>query len=146
MRFRGHDEQRELPEGRHRGRRFWPVRTGAIDLEALERDREQLWAEALQLYRRNRRWHLTDLKLVEMAKNEQAMRYETDVWEEAIVEHLVGKPEVTVKDIMQAALSMNTENMSRSAQNRVTSVLTKLGWKRGKRSSNGRHLWVSPKH
>jgi predicted P-loop ATPase len=33
-------------------RRFWPVRTGVIDIPAIERDREQLLAEALMIARR----------------------------------------------------------------------------------------------
>lgn len=31
-------------------RRFWPVRVGQCDIEALERDREQLWAEAVSRF------------------------------------------------------------------------------------------------
>lgn len=32
-------------------RRFWPVRIGTIDLESLRSDRDQLWAEAVRIYR-----------------------------------------------------------------------------------------------
>lgn len=41
-------------------RRFWPVACGrAIHLRLLEQERDQLWAEAYDAYRRGERWFLT---------------------------------------------------------------------------------------
>ena len=41
-------------------RRFWPIRCGFIDIAAVKRDRDQIWAEAVCSYRAGERWWLTD--------------------------------------------------------------------------------------
>ena len=65
-------------------RRFWPIRCGQIDLEALRRDRDQLWAEALALYRQGAIWWLDDPELIAMARAEQEERYQSDAWDSLI--------------------------------------------------------------
>ena len=38
------------------GRRFWPVKAGIIDVDALARDRDQLFAEAVACFHKDKRW------------------------------------------------------------------------------------------
>ena len=66
------------------GRRYWPVRCTSINLAALERDRDQIWAEAVHLYRQGHRWHITDPDLIRQAEAEQRARYDVDVWHDKI--------------------------------------------------------------
>ena len=52
-------------------RRYWPVNVGTIDLEAIQRDRDQIWAEALFMYSQNENWWLDveqDVELIEYQK------------------------------------------------------------------------------
>ncbi len=122
-------------------RRFWPVAIGQIDLSAIEADRAQLWAEAVNLYRRDRSWHITDPELLRAAERQQDDRYDTDVWEEKIGEHLAGRTSVTIHEVMRDALGVATPHMDRAGQNRVMKALQRLGWQRGKQDSAGRRTW-----
>src|SRR5262249_15135819 len=67
-------------------RRFWPVLCGRIDIEALERDRDQLWAEAFQQYYEGAIWWLDSGELNSLAGAEQDRRYDAGVWDDVILE------------------------------------------------------------
>lgn len=126
------------------GRRFLPLRVGAIDLEALAADRDQLLAEADALHRAGARWHITDSGVLGQAREEQEARYDGDPWENKVAHYLEGRTRVTVGDVMEDALGIQTANMDRRGQLRVMNILTSLGWRRGTREQRGRTAWRAP--
>jgi predicted P-loop ATPase len=61
-------------------RRFWPVKTGRVDIDALRRDRDQLWAEAVQVEAGGASLVLPE-HLWAAARIEQEKRQEQDPWD-----------------------------------------------------------------
>jgi hypothetical protein len=67
-------------------RRYWPIPLAKpADFEATERDREQLWAEAVYLYRQGFQWWLTP-SLETIAAEVQDAFLEDDTWDELIAD------------------------------------------------------------
>ena len=119
------------------GRRFWPVKVGEIDIDALRHDRNQLFAEAVQAYRAEEKWWPDDAFERKHIKPEQEARYEGDAWQEPIstyVEHLTS---VRINDVARTALQIETGRIGTADQRRIAAVLVNLGWARGGRDNRG---------
>ncbi|HEX7936753.1 MAG TPA: virulence-associated E family protein [Paraburkholderia sp.] len=62
------------------GRRFWPVRVTACDIDALTQDRAQLWAEAVAAYHRGDAWWIDDPEMLAQAVCEVEARTIQNPW------------------------------------------------------------------
>jgi predicted P-loop ATPase len=128
------------------GRRFWPAKTGVIDIDGLVRDRDQLFAEAVTQYRAGAKWWPDKDFERQFIEPEQAARYEPDVWEEAIGTYLRLRSRVTVGEVAKEALFIETPRVGRTEQNRITQAMERLQWKRelsdGKTDWQGKRWWI----
>jgi len=131
------------------GRRYWPVNVGVIDLVALTRDRDQLFAEAVTLYRGGLEWWPDAAFEQEHIRPEQESRYEVDAWQDTIAQWLKGQvtakeTKTTVGTIARLVLGIETPRIGTTEARRISNVLTNLQWKRGKKDWKGNIPWSPP--
>ena len=113
------------------GRRFWPFKVRApIDVAGIERDRDQLWGEAVAQYKAGYAWHLDDGELQRIATDQQRERFKASPWLEVIEKHLIGKTEARVSHILEDCLDIQTGQQSQFHMNEVVRCLRHLGWER----------------
>jgi predicted P-loop ATPase len=113
-------------------RRFWCVRVGRIDLEALSAERDQLWAEALAALDAGEGWWLS--READAARDEAAEEHRvTDPWEDVVGEWLAGLSahearDVTSRRILTGPLRMEVDRLTARDQQRVAAIMRRLGW------------------
>jgi predicted P-loop ATPase len=123
-------------------RRFWPVRCRTIDLSALKRDRDQLWAEAVDLYRPGARWWLTEENTIAAAMAEQARRFDEDIWTSPIEKFVEGQKEVTISQILEQCLGVEKDRQTQREQNRVAAVLKLIGFEKLHANRDGKRSYL----
>jgi len=120
-------------------RRYWPVRCRAIDVVGLQRDRDQLWAEAATRYTQGERWWLEGAE-VALAEAQQADREAVDPWEAELAAWLEpqqapGLPRAahrapfTMTEVLAGALRLGINERTQATATRVGKLLARLGWK-----------------
>lgn len=122
-------------------RRFWPVlMTRPADIEALARDRDQLWAEAVAHYHAGEPWHMEgeDQKLADI---ETRKRFRHDPWAGRIDEFLetltADTQTVTVSQIF-SVMGLYIGQQTPEVADRIISHLLVSGWTRTSKTAAGR--------
>lgn len=119
-------------------RRFWPVRTGSIDRDALMRDRDQLWAEAAVREQRGESLELPR-GLWWSAAEEQGQRVTADPWEGTLRDYLEERSKddsslpsdrVFSRELLTNALNLPAGQQAQAHSKRVRAIMEQcLGWK-----------------
>jgi predicted P-loop ATPase len=117
------------------------MKVDAIKIEALVSDRDQLFAEAVKLYRDGAPWWPDRDFEREQIMPQQANRYEGDAWEEAISAYVKDKDRVTIGEVAKLGLCIETPRIGTADQRRIAAVLGQLGWHRLKPDWQGKRWW-----
>ncbi len=139
-------------------RRFWPVRVGAVDLDWIKLNRDQIWAEAVAAYRAGEIWHLDQVEEKEITEAREEFQRE-DLWETRIAKWLSipevksrfstelhdGRDYLTSDVILHDCLKLESHQLRDGMAERVGRILTKkLGFDRQRSRINKILIWWYP--
>jgi hypothetical protein len=107
-------------------RRFWPIKTGRIDIERIRTDREQLFAEAVVAFKAGATWY----EMPDTAIEVQESRRQVDEWEAPISAFVSGRFQTTSVEIATDALNLDVSRLDMLAQKRIAGIMAGLSWTR----------------
>ncbi len=125
-------------------RRWQPIKCGAVSLERITRDRDQLWAEAVHRYSAGEPWWLTD-ELSAVAAEDVESRYQGDPWETQLPSLLSDHASVTSSAAL-LLLGVEVGKQSRGDEMRVGAALRRMGWARRRTMHHGHRAYEYAKN
>ncbi|HVW53024.1 MAG TPA: VapE domain-containing protein [Trinickia sp.] len=131
-------------------RRWLPVRVTRCEPTAIERERDQLWAEAVIAFRAH---GIAWRDAQRLAISEHEAYKISDLWEPQIAAWLDAVDEFSsegpprerdflpTNEVMVSALGLDIRTVKRNDEMRVGAIFRSLGYERVRRSVNGRRLY-----
>jgi len=115
-------------------RRFWPLECGRIDIDKIARDRDQLWAEAVHMFKAGVNWWVErdEQTVVEI---EQEKRTDVDAWMTYVAPLTKGATTITQSEIFEK-LGIARKDVDHRHAGRVGRIMKKLGWSMARERSD----------
>jgi len=138
-------------------RRFWPVATGRIDLDALIEDRDQLFGEAVAMMNAGVLTYPTREQQTRLVSPQQESREIPDPWHGHIYRYLEGIDadgvpkingrinRVTVLDLLTRGLHFEVSKLgpAKLETMRIGAIMRKLGWTKDRETSGARERFYA---
>jgi putative DNA primase/helicase len=116
-------------------RRFWPVRVGDIDLDALENDKHQLWAEAYHCYQNGEVLHLNAAGISALEKIQESRKI-ISPWMPELERMSDGRTFIPSSEIWECLGFEKSRRNSRDSET-ITKIMTELGFEYDRPMYNG---------
>lgn len=128
-------------------RRWWPIKVTKADVEGIARDRDQLFAQALELYRAGEKWYLTPSE-AERAEEIAAGFSRPSTRAEQVLAWFAGKPRdqrptnLTTYDMLNQIFQVPSAQISHAHTMDAGRVLRELGFVKHRKSLGGKYVWT----
>jgi putative DNA primase/helicase len=110
-------------------RRFWPVKIGVPHIEALSAERDQLWAEARELYLSGEQWWVpAGTAEADALHEEQAVRLMSDPWDTMVERYVQARDMVSTTEILGSIPGLEPGRYTPRDAQRVGSIMQTLGY------------------
>lgn len=94
-----------------------------VDVAGIERDRDQLWAEAVRAFHAGEDWYA-----IPGARGAQRQRQAADPWIEILGHSLAGTQRITAREILAIKLGIPADRVNHGHNIRLGRVMHALGW------------------
>ena len=111
-------------------RRIWPVRCFFADVDWIDANREQVWAEAAAREASGEAIWLHEEDARCQAAQEQSDRMSEDLWADLVRDYVETRVEVRTHDVLTTAIGIPRERQGKREEMRVGAVMTAMGWER----------------
>jgi predicted P-loop ATPase len=133
----------ESPLSDTENRRFAPIKCAQGNPKWIQENRDQLWAEAVHLYKGGAKWWTTDPALIADCKARQEDAKHVDSWQEILQARSEAWESVTMQEASRA-LELRTDQLTRAVETRIGAALKAIGFTKTRPRVEGKriHVWT----
>lgn len=128
-------------------RRWWPIKVTKADVEGIARDRDQLFAQALEMYRAGEKWYLTPSEAAR-AEEIAAGFARPSTRAEQVLAWFASKPrdqrptDMTTYDMLNQIFQIPSAQISHAQTMDAGRVLRELKFTKHRKSLGGNYVWT----